>query len=63
MRRHSATNRPVGQCRAQVRNRSAAECGAPPDVEGTDMADLAFIALTVVFFAAVALVARRLDRS
>jgi len=27
------------------------------------MADLAFIALTVVFFAAVALVARRLDRS
>lgn len=35
----------------------------PPDVEGADMADLAFIALTVVLFAAVALVARRLDRS
>jgi hypothetical protein len=47
-----------------VRIRSAAECGEPPDVEGeTDMADLAFIALTVVFFTAVALVARRLDRS
>jgi hypothetical protein len=29
----------------------------------TDMADLAFIVLTVAFFAAVALVARRLDRS
>jgi len=27
------------------------------------MADLAFIALTVAFFATVALVARRLDRS
>jgi len=27
------------------------------------MADLAFIALTVAFFAAVALVARKLDRS
>jgi hypothetical protein len=35
----------------------------PPDVEGADMADLAFITLTVVLFAAVALVARRLDRS
>lgn len=47
-----------------MRNRSAAECGEPPDVEGeTDMADLAFIALTVAFFAALALVARKLDRS
>jgi hypothetical protein len=44
-------------------HRSTAECGEPPDVEGADMADLAFIALTVVLFAAIALVARRLDRS
>jgi hypothetical protein len=29
----------------------------------SDMADLAFIALTVAFFAAVALIARKLDRS
>jgi hypothetical protein len=29
----------------------------------SDMADVAFIALTVAFFAALALVARKLDRS
>ena len=33
------------------------------DEEGTDMADLAYIVVTLVFFAAVALVARRTDRS
>jgi len=33
------------------------------DGEGTDMADLAYIVVTLVFFAAVALVARRTDRS
>jgi hypothetical protein len=40
------------------------EC-ALPVVEGVVrvMADLAFIALTVVFFAAVALIARRADRT
>jgi hypothetical protein len=38
---------------------------APPVVEGavSVMADLAFLALTVAFFAAVALIARRLDHS
>ena len=42
----------------------AARSRGPPDVEGEfEMADLAFIALTVVFFAALALVARKLDRS
>ncbi|MCR6492640.1 hypothetical protein [Cellulomonas sp. P24] len=41
--------------------------GRPPrssDVGGAPlMADLAFLALTVAFFAALALVARKLDRS
>jgi len=42
----------------------AADIGGLHDVEGDPiMADLAFIALTVVFFAALALVARKLDRS
>ena len=44
---------------------AASVSGAPPDVEGAvrPMADVAFLALTVVFFATVALLARRLDRS
>ena len=44
---------------------AAGVSGAPPDVEGAvrPMADVAFLALTVVFFATVALLARRTDRS
>ncbi|MHB1490188.1 MAG: hypothetical protein ACYCTH_06765 [Cellulomonas sp.] len=42
---------------ARLRPRSSDVGGAP------SMADLAFLALTVAFFAVLALVARKLDRS
>lgn len=53
----------VGLCRALLRTGPPRPSAGRPTSKVLDMADLAFIALTVAFFAAVALVARRLDRS
>ncbi len=42
-------------------HRSVASRGPPDSPKASLMADLAFLALTVAFFAAVALIARALD--